>query len=39
MSVAHIKNAAITTVTVLAFIYVLNQISVTKPFVQRALVG
>lgn len=39
MSVAHIKNAAITTVTVLVVIYALNQIAVTKPFVQRALMG
>ncbi len=39
MSLAAVKNAAITTVTVLAVIYALNQFSVTKPFVQRALAG
>lgn len=39
MSIAHVKNAAITTVTVLIFIYVLRQVSVTKPFVDRALIG
>lgn len=39
MSFATIKNAAITAATVLAVIYVLNQVSVTKPFVQRALMG
>lgn len=39
MSVSFVKQAAVTTVTVLAFIYVLNQIGATKPFVQRALVG
>lgn len=37
MSVAAIKNAAITTATVLAVIYVLNQVSATKPIVQKAL--
>jgi len=39
MSLATVKNAAITTATVLAVIYVLNQISATKPFVQKALTG
>lgn len=38
-SVAAIKNAAITTITVLAVIYALNQIGATRPFVQKALVG
>lgn len=39
MSVSFIKNAAMTTVTVLAVIYVLNQIAPTRPFVQKALLG
>lgn len=34
-----IQNAAITTATVLAVIFVLNQITVTRPFVQKALLG
>ena len=34
-----VKNAAITTATVLAVIFVLNQLSVTKPIVQKALTG
>lgn len=39
MSAAFIKNAAMTTVSVLVVIYALNQLSVTKPLVQRALIG
>jgi hypothetical protein len=38
MSVSMIKNAAITTATVLAVIYVLNM-TPAKPLVQRALAG
>lgn len=34
-----VKNAAITTATVLAVIWALNQLSVTKPLVQKALSG
>lgn len=39
MSASFIKSAAVTTVTVLAFVYVLNQFAVTKPLVQRAIMG
>lgn len=39
MSLSTVKNAAITTATVLLVIYALNQVSVTKPFVQKALAG
>lgn len=39
MNMSTVKNAAITTATVLAVIYVLNQISATKPLVQKALSG
>lgn len=39
MSLATVKNAAITTATVLAVIYALNLFPVTKPFVQKALTG
>jgi hypothetical protein len=37
MSLATVKNAAITTATVLAVMYVLNQISATRPLVQKAI--
>lgn len=36
---AQLKNAVITTAIVLATIYALRQISVTKQFVDRALAG
>jgi hypothetical protein len=39
MSFATVKNALITTATVLAALYVLNNISATKPIVQKALTG
>lgn len=39
MSINTVKNAAITTVSVLVVIYALNQIAFTKPFVQKALMG
>lgn len=39
MNLSHIKNAAITTVTVLVAIYVLRQISVTRDLVDQALNG
>jgi len=35
----HLKNAVMTTAIVLASIYVLRQISVTRTFVDRALQG
>jgi len=37
MSMSTVKNAAITTATVLAVIYVLNMVSFTRPIVQKAL--
>lgn len=39
MSVAKIKEALFTTAAVLAVIYTLNQVSVTRTFVQKALQG
>lgn len=36
---ADVKNAVKTTVLVLVTIYALNQISITRNLVQRALVG
>lgn len=36
---AKIKDALITTAVVLGTIYVLNQVSVTKGIVQKALIG
>lgn len=39
MNLNTVKNAAMTTISVLVVIYALNQIAVTKPFVQRALLG
>ena len=39
MSLAMLKNAAITTATVLVMIYVLNQVGPTKNLVQKALQG
>lgn len=39
MNLNTVKNAAMTTISVLVVIYALNQFSVTKPFVQRALLG
>ena len=36
---SKIKDALISTAAVLATIYVLNQISITKSLVQKALVG
>ena len=35
----HLKNAAITTLTVLVSIYVLRQISLTKTYVDKAISG
>jgi hypothetical protein len=35
----HLKNAAITTAIVLATIYALRQVPVTKPIVEKALIG
>lgn len=39
MNAAKIKDALMTTAVVLGVIYGLNQISVTRPFVQKALAG
>lgn len=36
---AHLKNAVITTAIVLATIYALRQVSVTKSVVDKALAG
>lgn len=35
----HLKNAAMTTAIVLATIYVLRQVSVTRGFVDKAISG
>lgn len=37
LSLNVVKNAAITTISVLAIVYALNQIAVTRPLVQKAL--
>lgn len=39
MNAAKIKDALMTTAVVLGVVYALNQISVTRPFVQKALQG
>ncbi len=39
MSAAKVKDALMTTAVVLGVIYALNQVSVTKGLVQRALAG
>jgi len=39
MNASKIKDALMTTAVVLGVIYALNQVSVTKSFVQKALVG
>lgn len=36
---AKVKNAVVTTAIVLATIYALNQFSVTRGFVQKAIAG
>lgn len=36
---AHLKNAIVTTAIVLATIYALRQVSVTRTFVDKAIAG
>lgn len=37
LSLNVVKNAVITTVSVLVIVYAMNQIAVTRPIVQKAL--